>query len=177
MLDGAGACHVCCHADVVSVWILKNTLLNLGFQKNTVATEASAINLFGRYAEKGSWECLSVRAQGWSSRRTEQRRPGCDCTCCGPNVLLSWGLCHLQHQTPNLNDDRSPLCFQTLLGYERAFQGDASDKEPTCQCKRCKRCKFNSWVRKVPWRRAWRPTALFLPGEFHGQRSLVGYSS
>ena len=32
-------------------------------------------------------------------------------------------------------------------------------------------------VRKVPWRRAWHPTAVFLPGESHGQKSLVGYSA
>ena len=32
------------------------------------------------------------------------------------------------------------------------------------------------WVRKIPWRRAWQPTPVYLPGEFHGQRSLVGYS-
>ena len=31
-------------------------------------------------------------------------------------------------------------------------------------------------VRKIPWRRAWQPTLVFLPGEFHGQRSLAGYS-
>ena len=35
---------------------------------------------------------------------------------------------------------------------------------------------FNPWVRKMPWRRKWQPTPVFLPGEFHGQRSLVGYS-
>ena len=32
------------------------------------------------------------------------------------------------------------------------------------------------WVRKIPWRRTWQSTPVFLPGEFHGQRSLVGYS-
>ena len=32
-----------------------------------------------------------------------------------------------------------------------------------------------SWVEKIPWRRACLPTAVFLPGEFHGQRSLKGY--
>jgi len=31
-------------------------------------------------------------------------------------------------------------------------------------------------VRKIPWRRVWQPTPIFLPGEFHGQRTLVGYS-
>ena len=35
---------------------------------------------------------------------------------------------------------------------------------------------FDLWVGKIPWRRKWQPTPVFLPGEFHGQRSLVGYS-
>ena len=38
------------------------------------------------------------------------------------------------------------------------------------------RCRFDPQVRKIPWRRAWQPTPVFLPGESHGQRSLVGYS-
>ena len=36
--------------------------------------------------------------------------------------------------------------------------------------------RFYSWVGKIPWRRAWQPTLVFLPGESHGQSSLVGYS-
>ena len=40
----------------------------------------------------------------------------------------------------------------------------------------CRRPRFNSWVRKIPWRREGIPTPVFLPGEFHGQRSLAGYS-
>ena len=35
-----------------------------------------------------------------------------------------------------------------------------------------KRFRFNPWVGKIPWRRAWQPTPVFLPGEFHGQRNL-----
>ena len=35
---------------------------------------------------------------------------------------------------------------------------------------------FNPWVWKIPWRRAWQPTPVFLPRKFHGQRSLAGYS-
>ena len=38
------------------------------------------------------------------------------------------------------------------------------------------RCGFDPWVRKIPWRREWLPTLVFLPGESHGQRNLVGYS-
>ena len=50
-----------------------------------------------------------------------------------------------------------------------------SDKKSACQCKRHKRRGFDPWVGKIPWRRAWQPTPVFLPGKFHGQRSLVGY--
>ena len=39
-----------------------------------------------------------------------------------------------------------------------------------------RRCGFHPWVRKIPWRRKWKPTPVFLPGEFHRQRSLAGYS-
>ena len=48
-----------------------------------------------------------------------------------------------------------------------------SGKEPACQCRRCKRQGFDPWVRKIPWRRVWQLTPVFLPGEFHRQRSLV----
>ena len=37
-------------------------------------------------------------------------------------------------------------------------------------------CRFSPWVRKIPWRRKWQLIPVFLPGESHGQRSLVGYS-
>ena len=57
-----------------------------------------------------------------------------------------------------------------------SFLGGASGKEPACQCRRHKRCGFNPWVGKIPWKRAWQPTPVFLPGESHGQRSLAGYS-
>ena len=53
------------------------------------------------------------------------------------------------------------------------FPGGTSGKEPTYQSRRP---RFNPWVGKIPWRRAWQPTPVFLPGESHGQRSLVGYS-
>ena len=52
-----------------------------------------------------------------------------------------------------------------------------SDKESVCQCRKCKRHRFNPWVRKIPWKRKWQPTPVFLPGKFHGQRSLVAYET
>ena len=39
-----------------------------------------------------------------------------------------------------------------------------------------KRCEFNPWAGRVPWRRAWQPTPVLLPGESHGQRSPADYS-
>ena len=56
------------------------------------------------------------------------------------------------------------------------FPGGASGKEPAYQCRRHKRQGFDPWVRKIPWRRVWQPTLVILPGESHGQRSLVDYS-
>ena len=57
------------------------------------------------------------------------------------------------------------------------FPGGVIGKESTCQCRqRPKRRGLNPWVRKIPWRTEWQPTLVFLPGESHGQKSLVGYS-
>ena len=43
-------------------------------------------------------------------------------------------------------------------------------------CQQCRRPGCDPWVRYIPWRREWLPSPVFLPGEFHGQRSLAGYS-
>ena len=56
------------------------------------------------------------------------------------------------------------------------FPAGARGKESSCQCRRCRGPVFHPWVGKIPWRRAWQPTPVFLPGESHGQRSLAGYS-
>ena len=49
-------------------------------------------------------------------------------------------------------------------------------KNPPAKSRRHKTCRFYPWVRKIPWSRKWQLTPKFLPGKFHGQRSLVGYS-
>ena len=46
---------------------------------------------------------------------------------------------------------------------------------PTCQFRRRERCGFDPWVGKIPWRREWQPTPVFLPRESHGQMRLAGY--
>ena len=71
--------------------------------------------------------------------------------------------------------------LETLLDQRKVYLGTlkgggASDKEPTGQYRRHKNHGFNPWVRKIPWRRAWQPIPIFLPGESHGQRSLLDYT-
>ena len=74
------------------------------------------------------------------------------------------------------------LVYIIRTSYRRSLYGDSgfpsgtSGKESTCQCRRHKRHGFNPWIRKILWRREWQPMPIFLPGESHGQRSLVNYS-
>ena len=54
----------------------------------------------------------------------------------------------------------------------RDFASSSVGKESACN----RRCGFNPWVRKIPWRRKWQPTPVFLPRKSQGQRSLASYS-
>ena len=56
----------------------------------------------------------------------------------------------------------------------RGFPGGANGREPACLCRRHKRSGVSRWVGKIPLRRAWQPTPVFLPGESLGQTSLGG---
>ena len=56
------------------------------------------------------------------------------------------------------------------------FPGDAAVKNLPANTCQYRRHGFDPWVGKIPWRRKWQPTPVFLPGKSHGQRSLVGYS-
>ena len=64
------------------------------------------------------------------------------------------------------------LLFPHRYSMPGASQG-LSGKESTCNNRRC---GFNPWVGKIPLRRKWQPTSVFLPGKSQGQRSLAGYS-
>ena len=85
----------------------------------------------------------------------------------------SWSTCVEGTQHKQLLNDTSVLkgnseCLRLPRG--------RSGKEPTCQCRRHRRHWFNPWVRKIPWRRKWQPTLVFLSGKSHGQRTLAGHS-
>ena len=58
--------------------------------------------------------------------------------------------------------------FPPLVGLPWWLSGEKS-------CCQWRRCRFDPWVVKIPGRRKWQPTPVFLSGKFHGQRSLVGY--
>ena len=61
------------------------------------------------------------------------------------------------------------MCISLITGLPWWLRG----RESSCQCRRC---GFNPWVWKIPWRRKWQHTPVFLPGKSHGQRNLAGYS-
>ena len=82
----------------------------------------------------------------------------------GEPGLPSTGLHRVRHNWSNL---------AAAAAYLLGFPGGSTGKETTCQWRRL---GFKPWARKIPWRRAWQPTPVFLPGEFHEQRNLVGYS-
>ena len=79
----------------------------------------------------------------------------------------------LEHTSSSLLADSLPTVPSEKTW---GFQGSPRGKEPTCQCRRHKRHRFDHWVRKIPWRRKEQPTPVFLPRKFHGQKRLAGYS-
>ena len=66
---------------------------------------------------------------------------------------------------------------RSTRGQQEMQSGDASGKESACQCRRCKRLKFNSWVRKTPGEGNGNLLQYSGMEKFHGQRSLASYSS
>ena len=84
---------------------------------------------------------------------------------------------HLFHEHFHIISISTHPIVDLPIGYGPSGCPDGtSDKEPSCQFRRHKGHGFDPWVRKIPWRRAWQPTPVFLPGESYRQRSLAGYS-
>ena len=73
-----------------------------------------------------------------------------------------------------------PSCFRAsqvvlVVKDPLASLGDVRDAGSIPGSGRCKRCGFDPWVGKIPWRRAWQSTPVLFPGESHVQSSLAGY--
>ena len=71
---------------------------------------------------------------------------------------------------------RSLANFSNFCGYLKPSLVVLLVKNLPAKAGDAKRQGSDPWVGKIPWRRKWQPTPAFLPGEFHGQRSLVHYS-
>ena len=68
-----------------------------------------------------------------------------------------------------MNQTEKEIPYDLLCGILKQKQN------PPANVGRCKRHRFNLWIGKIPWRRKRQHTPVFLPGESHGQKSLVGY--
>ena len=79
----------------------------------------------------------------------------------------------LQHWYLNIFFNISLKYNLQLIVFSKGFSGDSDGKESACNAGD----GFDPWVRKIPWRREWLPTPVFLPGKSYGQRSLMSYSS
>ena len=75
---------------------------------------------------------------------------------------MSWGsfMLHLQPVSE----------FPSFLSWA-IFMCVWASQESACQFRRCRRYRFNAWVRRIPWRREWQTIPVFLPGKFHGRLS------
>ena len=96
-------------------------------------------------------------------------------------LIFYWGLVDLQCCVSfrYMNSDSVTyinvyMCVHTHTHAYTSFLGGTSGKELACQCRRHKTHQFVPWFGKIPWRRAWQPTPVFVPRVFHGQRSLWG---
>ena len=72
----------------------------------------------------------------------------------------------------------SPLLLITvaIFGLSKQHSRASLVAQQSRICLQFRRRRFDPWVGKMPWRRKWQTTPVFLPGKFYGQRSLVGYS-
>ena len=101
-----------------------------------------------------------------------------------PTQGLSPGLLHCRQILYQLSHKGSPRILEWVAYplVSPAFNSSTTGIRLPCWltwqriCLQCRRPGFNPWVRKISWRREWLPTPVFLPGESHGQRSLLGYS-
>ena len=87
-----------------------------------------------------------------------------------PSGLSSMGLHRVGHDWSDLAAAARQFIPHLSTSY---FPGGSDGRI----CLQCKRPGFNPWVRKLLWRREWKPTPVLLPGEYHGQRSLEGYNA
>ena len=86
-------------------------------------------------------------------------------------MLSKWKVTTFQKHPVYPHCPPPPSHYSPLI-HTLGSPGSASAKQPVSTCRRHKRCEFEPWVRKIPRRRKWQPSPVFLPGKFHGQMRL-----
>ena len=122
-------------------------LFQYSCKENSMGRRACWVTVHG----VSGWGHIKVHQYNWKKRKPQRQKEPYNQGTCECVVFWCW--------TNNIS-------HIGLLWWLRG-------KESTCQCKGL---GFDPWVRKIPWRRKWQPTPVFLPGKSHRQRSLVGYS-
>ena len=104
-----------------------------------------------------AWHCLYAKdnCSGCVNRKNSSKRN---------QTSKLFSLLSLFHSLINTNVSSSGILW--------GFPGGSDGKESTCQCRRP---RFDRWIAKIPWRREWQPTPVFLPGESHEQRRYIIY--
>ena len=127
-----------------------------------LCTQAILTKGFPGESESHSVMSNSLRPHGLSSLwNSPGQKTGVE------SCALLQGIFPTQGSNPGL-----PHC-RKILYLPKGFPSDPAGKEPACVCRRC---RFNPWVKKMPWRRKQQPTPVFLPGKSQEQRSLMGSS-
>ena len=126
--------------------------------RNKVRTQLR-INLFPKLTP--SHKCWSICAKAKSPLLPQP---------CGPVLRV------LQEKTDKCTIFAKKVSVYLMMSIcaGEGFIGGVYGKQYICQYRRHKRCMFNRWVMKIPWRKAWQPTLLFLPGKSHGQKLVAG---
>ena len=119
---------------------------------------------------------MQVRSLGWEDPLEESMATHCS--------VLAWRITWTRgtwqatvHRVAESWTRLKWLSMHTRIYVYIGLPGGLVVKNPPAKCWRNKRHGFDPWIGKIPWNRKWQPTAVFLPGKFHGQRRLAGYSS
>ena len=124
--------------------------------------------------------CINIHQLHWQQLTDNDSTPST------PERSFSPNLCPFSHCTiayklfiSSANKQTTSIylllyCLLRNIDKISDFPNSSSDKESTCQCRRC---GFNPWVGKLPWRRKWQTILVFLNRKFQGQKSLGSYSA
>ena len=149
---------------------------NLSFLKSVSLSQMHASNMIVLYSR---WSCACFH-QNAAYDYLRSARGSSEKAMAPHSRTLAWKIPWTEEpgrlqsmRSLRVGHDCSDLAAAAFLNI---FPGGASGKEPTCQCRRPKKFWFDSWVGNIPWKRAQQPTPVFMPGESHGQRSLLKQS-